>query len=86
MFSAAKMGDVTSDGGAICTGSCDVFINNIPASKLGAGATSTLVGLTALVTGSGTVFINNCPATRCSDKTGCGSVIVTGSPNVFIGN
>lgn len=86
MFSAAKMGDLTSDGGAICSGSCDVFINSIPASKLGSAATSLLVGMTALATGSPSVFINNFPATRCSDKTGCGSVIVTGSPNVFIGN
>lgn len=74
------MGDVTSDGGAICTGSCDVFINNIPASKLGSGATSTLVGMTALVTGSGTVFINNCPATRCSDKTGVARLLSLGRP------
>jgi uncharacterized Zn-binding protein involved in type VI secretion len=86
MLSAATIGDVTSDGGEIVSGSCDVFINNIPASKLGSGASSTLVGKTALKTGSGTVFINNCPATRCSDVTACGSVIVTGSSDVFIGD
>lgn len=37
------------------------------------------------VSGSTRVFINGLPAARVGDSIDCGSVIGTGSPNVFIG-
>lgn len=36
-------------------------------------------------TGSGTVFIDGKPAARITDAISCGSVIMTGSHNVYIG-
>ena len=35
--------------------------------------------------GSSTVFVNGLPAARIGDQVACGSVIMTGSTNVFIG-
>ncbi|MGE4802910.1 PAAR domain-containing protein [Yersinia hibernica] len=85
MFCAARMGDATSCG-AISNGSPNVLINAQPAAVAGgSAASSSLVGVTAVVTGSGTVFINKLPAARVSDLAGDGAVVVSGSPNVFIG-
>lgn len=37
------------------------------------------------IQGSATVFINGLPAARAQDPVDCGSFIMTGSKNVFIG-
>ncbi|WP_130832943.1 PAAR domain-containing protein [[Erwinia] mediterraneensis] len=84
---AARVGDAICHGGVVTTGSGDVFINGAPAAI--AGASSACCGLghgtTAVVSGSASVFINGAAAARCGDMLGCGSVIVTGSANVFTG-
>ncbi|WON77491.1 PAAR domain-containing protein [Serratia sp. UGAL515B_01] len=83
---AAKVGDATSDGGVIATGSHNVFINNLPAAIAGKSAIPCpLHGGAALATGSCSVFINSLPAGRVGDVSGCGGAVVCGSPNVFIG-
>ncbi|WP_042840549.1 PAAR domain-containing protein, partial [Yersinia aldovae] len=67
-------------------GSSNVLINALPGAVAGgSSASSSLIGMTAVVTGSGTVFINQLPAARVSDVAGDGAAIVCGSPNVFIG-
>jgi len=40
----------------------------------------------AVVTGNYTVLIEDSPAARLSDSTAHGGVIVTGSPDIFLGN
>ncbi|MBR1645195.1 MAG: PAAR domain-containing protein [Selenomonadaceae bacterium] len=102
---ATRIGDGTSgvcDVGLPCcphgragtnsTGSSNVFINGLPAHRVGDfGACNCPHGGTFQSTsGSSTVFINGRPATRTGDATACvvcgmpGSH-VSGSPNVFIG-
>ncbi|MGE9551461.1 PAAR domain-containing protein [Erwinia amylovora] len=87
MQNAARIGDASSHGGAVCSGSGNVFINDIPAAIVGVSIVtcSLLHGAAPLASGSETVFINDEPAGRLGDTTGCGGVIVSGSANVFIG-
>lgn len=76
-----------SAGGALITGSPDVFINGNPAVRLGDQVQSHgRRGHRApvMVSGSDTVFINGLPAVREGDVASCGHTI-TGSDNVSIG-
>lgn len=74
--------------GQIQSGSSDVFINNISASrvKLDTASCSHHPSTLRIATGSDSVFINNMPAARVGDKRlVCWAEISEGSPNVFIG-
>lgn len=86
MKPAARIGDAISHGGAIVTGSGNVFTNSIPAAMVGmSSVVCSLHGGSTVASGSGTVFINSLPAARVGDNTGCGASIVCGSGNVLIG-
>lgn len=67
----------------------DVFINNIPAVRVGdhwvphSAGRSTHDGVQSI--GSATVFVNNMPLARVGDEISCGSYNAQGSPNVFSG-
>ena len=88
MTSAARKGDQHAcpqtghSVNAITTGSSNVFINGIPAARLG---DSTSCGAT-IISGSSTVFINGVPAVITGSATSHGGVIITGSSNVLIGD
>lgn len=78
-------GPVPHAGGPVITGSFNVFINGLPAARL--GDTAMCVGPTdTIVSGSGTVLINGRPAARVGDRTAHGGMIILGSPNVLIGD
>ena len=66
----------------ISSGSGDVFINGLPAARVG---DATSCGAT-IVTGSSTVFINGKPAALLGAATSHGGVIISGSENVLIGD
>jgi uncharacterized Zn-binding protein involved in type VI secretion/predicted nucleotidyltransferase len=74
--------------GKIARGSPDVFANFKPLARADAD-----IGICSkhgstppqIATGSGSVFINGFPAARVKDKLTCGSFILEGSPDVFIG-
>ena len=93
---AARVGDATSGGGHIISGSSTVLINSLGAARVGDNiVTPLVVGLVPCVggpilpPGSATVLINGLPAARSGDlaATVCGpETIVIGSPNVLIGN
>ncbi|MBW7985084.1 PAAR domain-containing protein [Enterobacillus tribolii] len=84
---AARVGDCTTHGGAIVSGSGDVFINSSSAALVGGSIATCAVlhGAAPLACGSGSVFINGSSAGRLGDVTGCGAVVATGSGNVCIG-
>jgi len=69
----ARIGDPISCGDTIAQGSGDVFVNNIPAVRLGdmtIGHTPpghTLYPPTPIINGSGSVFVNNLPLARFGD-------------------
>lgn len=85
---AARLGDATGHGGALVSGSGNVFINGLAAGVVGVSVApcALLHGAAPVACGSGTVFINGSPAARLGDVTGCGAPIVSGSGDVFIGN
>lgn len=87
MQNAARMGDATGHGGALCSGSCDVFINCLPAGIAAVSVAPCALHCCAapVVTGSCGVFINCLPSARLGDVTGCGAPVVTGSCDVYIG-
>lgn len=92
---AARMGDKCSDGDTIAVGSGNVFINNLPAVRLGDSTTGhNGFPPVPILKGSGSVFVNNIPAVRlgdnhavhCKPDHGChDGVVSVGSGNVFIG-
>ncbi|MEH6578481.1 MAG: PAAR domain-containing protein [Amphritea sp.] len=96
MPKAARLGDSASGHGCfpptqITSGSGDVLINGLPAARVGDSAAPHGCkdcpphGRT-LVAGSASVFINGKPAVRVGDALSCGGVVISGSPNVFIGD
>lgn len=87
MQNAARVGDATAHGGALSSGSGNVFINGLPAAMMGASVAPCAIGHGAapVASGSGTVFINGLPAARLGDVTGCGAAVVSGSGDVYIG-
>ena len=87
MLSAARLGDVTTHGGAIVNGAGNVFINGLPAALalISIATCAATHGAAPIVTGSGSVFIQGVQAVRIGDISGCGAVVGSGSGNVFIG-
>jgi len=84
--SAARVGDATGHGGAIVSGSGDVFTNNSAAAAVCISvAPCPFHGAAPVACGSGSVFINNYNAARIGDVTGCGAPICSGSGDVTIG-
>jgi uncharacterized Zn-binding protein involved in type VI secretion len=74
--------------GKIATGSPNVFVNSRPLARAMADTgecSNHGPEPPQIATGSSNVFINGFPAARVDDKLICGSFIVEGSPNVFIG-
>lgn len=71
----------------MATGSSNVFINGVPACKVGDVSTVHCAGpvchIGTGVVGSTKIFINGSPALRIGDTLSCGSVIVGGSANVL---
>lgn len=98
MFPAARMTDRFADDDTIQIGSGDVFINNLPASKLADVTTGHTIApcywsSVPIIQGSGSVFINNMPAAMLTSLHAvhcCGpachdSAVSTGSGSVFLG-
>lgn len=85
---AARVGDAHTcpqkghSVNSIASGSDNVFINGVPASRLG---DTTCCGAT-VIAGSSTVFINGKPAALMGSATSHGGVIIAGSGNVLIGD
>ncbi|MDS1916350.1 PAAR domain-containing protein [Enterobacter asburiae] len=87
MQNAGRVGDATAHGGALSSGSSNVYINGLPAAMSGLSVALCALGHGAvpLTTGSGSVFINGLQAGRQGDMTGCCPVVSTGSSDVYIG-
>ena len=72
----------------IASGSVDVLINGLPASRMLSGVTPHKVGKTVhnsiICSGSTNVLINGLPATKMLDFATCGGLVCSGSTNVLI--
>lgn len=70
------------------SGSTNVFINGIPAHRLGdawAPHTCQTTHSGSLASGSNKVYVNGLPLGRIGDAISCGGSVMTGSLNVFAG-
>lgn len=91
----ARLGDTFTDGDTIAQGSGNVFINSIPAARLGDATTGEgCFPPVVISSGSGSVFVNNIPLSRlgdtklvhCCPDNGChDGVVASASGNVFAG-
>jgi uncharacterized Zn-binding protein involved in type VI secretion len=77
----------------VITKGCEnVLINKLPAARAGDDHVCLLPPTAGphppnkIAQGSGSVLIGGLPAARMKDLTACGATIVSGSPNVVIGD
>jgi uncharacterized Zn-binding protein involved in type VI secretion len=83
----ARLGDRTDHGGTIISGASRTLVNGISAARKGDLHSCPLKGhgVTPITTGSSSVNIEGRPSARVGDRTGCGAVITSGSPDVEVG-
>ena len=83
----ARIGDRSNHGGQIITGAARTYVNGISAARKGDMHSCPIEGhgVTAIVTGSEKTNIEGQPAARIGDRTGCGAVIISGSPDTLVG-
>jgi len=82
----ARLGDMTSHGGTIITGSLTTMVNGRPVARMGDMHVCPIPyhGVTPIVTGSLKTSTDGRPNARIGDVTGCGAVIVGGSLNTTV--
>jgi uncharacterized Zn-binding protein involved in type VI secretion len=80
----ARLGDVSSHGGTVITGSVTAFVNGRPVARMCDMHVCPIPGhgVTPIVTGSLDTATDCRPNARMGDIAGCGAVIATGSLNV----
>lgn len=80
----ARLGDVSSHGGTIISGSVTAFANGRPVARMCDLHACPIPGhgVTPIITGSLNAATDGRPNAQMGDIAGCGAVIVTGSLNV----
>ncbi len=80
----ARLGDTSSHGGTVITGSVTTIVNGRPVARMGDMHVCPIPGhgVTPIVSGSLNTATDGRPNARMGDMAGCGAVIVTGSLNV----
>ena len=86
MKPVARLGDATSHGGTIVTGSTTVTVDGKPVVRMGDVHVCPLRGhgLNSVVTGSARGLADGQPIAALGDQTACGAIIVGGSTNAMI--
>lgn len=81
----ARLGDMSSHGGTIITGSLTTMVNGRPVARMGDLHVCPLPhhGVTPIITGSLDTITEGRPNARMGDMAGCGAVIVGGSLNTI---
>ena len=80
----ARLGDCTSHGGVIVTGSPKFFDNGPPVARITDLHACPIHGINCIVTGSPTTISDSLPVARIGDLCACGAVIVSGSPTTVL--
>lgn len=80
----ARLGDTSSHGGTVITGSVTTIVNGRPVARMSDMHVCPIPGhgVTPIVSGSLDTATDGRPNARMGDMAGCGAVIVTGSLNV----
>lgn len=81
-----RIGDVTSHGGVIVTGTPRILINGIPQSRIGDVHVCPIHGANVIVQGAPHAVGSASPTARIGDACACGAVIVSGSPDTITGD
>lgn len=84
MPNIARIGDLSSHGGHIISGSANVHTNGLLTARTGDLHACPIHGhgITPLISTSH-VLVNGLPVVRIGDKAGCGAVIILGAPDVI---
>ncbi len=79
----ARLGDISSHGGTVVTGSVTTLVNGRPVARMCDLHVCPLPGhgVTPIVSGSFDMTTDGRPNARMGDMAGCGAVIITGSLN-----
>lgn len=96
MTSVARVGDaglVHCSSFVIATGSPNVFVNSRPVARVGDSSSTHLMPVgkkciphvAPITAGAATVFVNGRPVARVGSPLAMCTVVVQGSPNVFVG-
>ena len=85
MPQVARIGDPISHGGAIITGSDNVFANGIGVARVNDLVNCAQHGIKLLIEGSDTVWVNGRGCVRVGDQAECGAIVTAGSENVIAG-
>ncbi|UQI40969.1 PAAR domain-containing protein [Vreelandella venusta] len=90
MPAAARLADMCTGHGSCkprpaISGSPNVFINGQAAHRVGDAWAKHCSHSGVLAAGSSSVFVNGMPKGRVGDPVSCGSLVATGSSNVFVG-
>jgi uncharacterized Zn-binding protein involved in type VI secretion len=83
----ARLGDPSNHGGVIISSASRTMANGILVARMGDLHVCPIPGhgVTPIVTGSNKTLVEGKPLARVGDSTGCGAVIVSGSPNTLNG-
>jgi uncharacterized Zn-binding protein involved in type VI secretion len=68
-----RLGDASSHGGMVMTGSPNVFVDGKPVARLGDKVSCPIHGDTVINSGSPTYIIDGKPTARDGDTTACGA-------------
>lgn len=82
----ARMGDMSSHGGAIITGALKSFVDGVPVARMGDLHMCPIYGhlITPLISGSPTIVVEGKPVARMGDRAACGAVIIGGSQKTIV--
>ena len=78
----ARVGDTTSHGGSIISGSTKILTNGLATAHIGSGHYCPIHGTNTISSGSTKTTIEGFGVARIGDVTSCGAVIVSGSTNI----
>lgn len=81
-----RIGDSTSHGGVIVTGTSKVLINGIPQSRIGDVHLCPIHGANVIVGGAPHAVGDHSPTARIGDPCACGAVITSGSHDTITGD
>lgn len=86
MPAKARLGDITNHGGYIISGSPDSFTNGYAVARIGDLVSCPLHGINPIVSGAAFNSTNGFQDARIGDRTRCGSIIMAGSPDRYVGD
>jgi uncharacterized Zn-binding protein involved in type VI secretion len=79
-----RIGDLTSHGGVIITGSDNCRADGIPVSRIADLHACPIHGVNVIVTGSPNHRVNSRDTSRIGSLCACGAVVITGSPGFSV--